>query len=111
MSKTLTTKQRLNLAFKALCDISFLGVDADRQDARRIAQEVLRAMGMDTVQVALIDNGTRMIATSAAGNVEAEQVTLENFAHAVNAILEVEGVSVQFSEIVMIDDHPKPKGE
>lgn len=106
-----SAKRRLDTAFKALCDISFLGVDADGQDARRIAQEALLAMQMDTVAVVIMEEGARLRATSAAGNVDSERTTLEHFGQAVNAILEAQGVPVQFSEIVMVDDYPKPKGE
>lgn len=110
-AKPPTTKQRLDLAFKALCDISFLGVDADGQDARRIAQEALQAMQMDMVQIVHVQSEGRFIATSAAGNQASERAQLELTQQMIAAIIERDGGRIEFSEIVMVDDHPKPKGE
>lgn len=105
-SKPPSAKKRLELAFKALCDISFLGVDADGQDARRIAQEALRAMQMDIVRITLMKAEGRFIATSAAGDQEAERLQLEQVQRMMTAIIEQGGGQIQFSEIEMVDDHP-----
>lgn len=110
-SKPPSAKRRFEIAFKALCDISFLGVDADGQDARRIAQEALRAMEMDTVQIVFEKSEQRIRVTSAAGNEEAERFQLEQFQKMITAIVERDGGEVQWSEIGMVNDHPQRKGE
>lgn len=101
------------IAFDALCAISFLCLNetATLDDARRIAQQALRALGKDAVRYTVNRATGGIVTTCASGDYEKEQELSRLFVEGVlTPIIEMQHPDLPPPEWkqTKIADHPDP---
>lgn len=99
------------IAFDALCAISFLCLEENPtlDDARRIAQEAIRALGKDVVRYTLVKERGQIITTCASGDYQKEQELGKRYMEAIVGVINADHPDEPEMKWTsgLIEDHPR----